>query len=69
MTGARLASGAELRSSEIAKIRNSRMAVPMIWSRSAPHWVTGSVPLPGRVEKTPCVLIVCPGSTLARTSA
>ena len=31
----------------------ARMAVPITWSRSAPHSLTGNVPFPGRVEKTP----------------
>lgn len=44
------------------------MAVPMIWSRRAPHSLTGNSPLPGSVENTICVLRVWPGSALARTS-
>ena len=67
-TGARLDSGVELRASTMAKTRNSRIAVPMIWSRKAPMSETGAPPLPGRVEKMPWLLMVWPGSNFAITS-
>jgi hypothetical protein len=68
MNGAMLAPGGVLAASVIARMRNSRMAVPMTWSRSAPHSLTGNVPFPGRVEKTPWVLMVRPGSAACSAS-
>src|SRR3954468_17843575 len=61
--GARLTPGDVLRRSVMARIRNSRIAVPTIWSRNAVPTLTGSAPLPGRVEKTPWVAMVCPGES------
>ena len=68
--GARLAFGGSLSMSVRAMISSSRMAVPMTWSRNAPHSWTGSAvfPLAGRVEKTNCVLRVWPGSAFASAS-
>ena len=48
MNGARLASGDELRTSVMAKIRKTRIAVPMIWSRRAPHSCTGKAAVAGQ---------------------
>lgn len=51
-------------------ISSSRIAVPMIWSRNAPHSLTGrfGLPLAGSVEKTICVLKVWSGSAFASAS-
>jgi hypothetical protein len=38
MNGAMFAPGAMLRASVMASTRITSMAVPMIWSRSAPSW-------------------------------
>ena len=67
-TGARLDSGGVALTEVMAKMRNTRIAVPMIWSRSAPNSCTGAVPLPGSVEKMPWVFKVWPGSVLWMTS-
>ncbi len=65
-----LAAGAVLSMSVTAMMSSSRIAVPITWSRNAPHSYTGSagLPLAGRVEKTVWVLTVWPGSILASAS-
>ena len=50
MNGARFAPGGMALAWEIAKMRNTRIAVPTTWSRNAPPMLTSS---PGRVEKMP----------------
>ncbi len=68
-TGARLDSGGLLRALTSAKTTKTRIAVPMIWSKKAVVTLTPSTPLPGSVEKIPCVVMVCCGSTMLMRSA
>jgi hypothetical protein len=55
MNGARFAAGGVARSSVMAKMRKTRIAVPTTWSRNAVPMLT---PVPGRVEKMPWVVKV-----------
>ncbi|CAM5460301.1 hypothetical protein SCALM49S_04639 [Streptomyces californicus] len=68
--GPRFEPGGVFSRSVTARISSSRIAVPMTWSRKAPHSCTGSagLPLAGSVENTDCVLMVCPGSAFASAS-
>jgi hypothetical protein len=68
MNGPRLAIGGLFAAVVRAKITNTRIAVPTIWSKKAVGMLTPSRPLPGSVEKMPWEAMVCSGSTLAMRS-